>query len=119
MGTPKLGVASLLWLNIYLIKNASTRSGSNAIFDFPWISKVPSSQEFDFFFSISRFYTDTGPRDGWDAPFNKFIKVSGFKSRRNNRIRTNVNQLENLTPAQSMITENETKHYLSQVSFLK
>ena len=52
METPKLGVASILWLNIYYIKNAfllnkcsTIKWMSHRVLEFLWISEVPSNPQ--------------------------------------------------------------------------
>ena len=32
--------------------------------------------------SIGRFYNDNGPREDWDGPLSKHVKVSGLRNRR-------------------------------------
>ena len=64
--------------------------------------------------SIPRFYTDSGPRDSWDAPLNKYIRVNGIKNRRQSK--TTLTTLASITTAQSLIAEKESREFLSQVS---
>ena len=63
--------------------------------------------------SIPRFYTDSGPRDSWDAPLNKYIRVNGIKNRRQSK--TTLTTLASITTAQSLIAEKESREFLSQV----
>ncbi len=56
----------------------------------------------------------SGPREEWDAPLNKFAKMSGLKRRRNTKT-TTVGTLEAFTPAQSYISETESRGLISQV----
>ena len=65
--------------------------------------------------SVGRFYTDQGPRDDWDAPLNKFVKVSGMKHRRRDQ-KAAVSKLESFTPVQSLIAEKDSMELLSQAS---
>ena len=68
--------------------------------------------------SISRFYSDHGPREDWDAPLNKFVKVNEVRNRRNSQNKTAITLLENMLPCQSLITENESMDLLSKVKHL-
>lgn len=63
--------------------------------------------------SISRFYCDNGPREDWDAPLNKFVKVSGLRNRHRDK-KAAVSKLESFTPAQSLIAENESRELLNE-----
>ena len=36
--------------------------------------------------SLTRFYTDTGPREDWDGPLAKYVKISGLKRRRKEQV---------------------------------
>ena len=65
--------------------------------------------------SVSRFYTDVGPREEWDAPLSKFVKVSGLRNRRRDQ-KAAMSKLDSFTPVQSLIAENDYKERLSQVS---
>merc|ERR1719464_1089477 len=65
--------------------------------------------------SVSRFYTDQGPREDWDSPLNKFVKVTELRNRRQSCQKTTVTGLENMLPCQSLITENDSMELLSQV----
>merc|ERR1719468_180703 len=67
--------------------------------------------------SVSRFYTDVGPRKEWDAPLSKFVKVSGLRNRRRDQ-KAAMSKLDSFTPVQSLIAENDYKERLSQVQMM-
>lgn len=63
--------------------------------------------------SVGRFYSDNGPREDWDAPLTKFVKVSGLKNRHRDK-KAAVSKLESFTPAQSFLAENESRELLNE-----
>ena len=63
--------------------------------------------------SIGRFYNDNGPREDWDGPLNKHVKVSGLRNRRKDQ-KAAVGRLEAIIPIQSLIAEKEsTEHVMA------
>ena len=63
--------------------------------------------------SIGRFYSDNGPREDWDGPLNKHVKVSGLRSRRKDP-KAAISRLEAIVPIQSLIAEKEgTEHVMA------
>jgi hypothetical protein len=67
--------------------------------------------------SVPIFYTDNGPRDNWDTPLTKHVKITGLKRLRIGSKATAIsNKMESFTPAQSLLAENESMNLLSQVS---
>ena len=61
--------------------------------------------------SIGRFYSDNGPREDWDGPLNKHVKVSGLRNRRKDP-KAAVSRLEAIIPIQSLIAEKESNEHV-------
>ena len=63
--------------------------------------------------SIGRFYSDLGPREDWDSPLNKHVKVSGLRNKRKDP-KAAISRLEAIIPIQSLIAEKEaTEHVMA------
>ena len=61
--------------------------------------------------SIGRFYNDNGPREDWDGPLSKHVKVSGLRNRRRDQ-KAAVGRLEAIIPIQSLIAEKESSEHV-------
>ena len=86
---PKINIASSSMaidsIENETLPNTPRESGSN-----PLISHFEAARKRT---SVSGFYTDHGPREDWDDPLNKFVKVTDIRNRRRSSQKTAINLL--------------------------